>query len=197
MSQRASANWRSRKPPLRRTNQAVLPQQIQQSGAAAIVPGGHPPDEFAGPPVHHLAADQIALEILALIERRSLAGRNAHFAAVQTLGIGDGVDAAELENQAISTATSGASIRYTTDGSTPSDTVGTVYSGPLAVSATTTLKAVAYASGLTNSSLATAVYRITQPPPPTITSLSPTFGAVGTAVTISGGNFGAPRDRAP
>ena len=60
----------------------------------------------------------------------------------------------------ISTATAGAAIRYTTDGSTPSDTVGTVYSGPVTVSATTTLKAIAYASGLTNSSVATAVYNI-------------------------------------
>ena len=36
----------------------------------------------------------------------------------------------------ISTTTSGASIRYTTDGSTPSETAGTLYSGPITVSST-------------------------------------------------------------
>ena len=34
-------------------------------------------------------------------------------------------------NNTISTSTAGASIRYTTDGSTPSSTVGTVYSAPI------------------------------------------------------------------
>ena len=34
----------------------------------------------------------------------------------------------------ISSLTNGATIRYTTDGSTPSETAGTVYSGPVAIS---------------------------------------------------------------
>jgi len=90
----------------------------------------------------------------------------------------------------IGATTAGASIRYTTDGSTPTATVGTVYTGPVTVSATTTLKAVASASGYLDSSVATAVYTIPLPPP-SITSLSPTSGAVGMAVTIAGSNFGA------
>jgi hypothetical protein len=89
----------------------------------------------------------------------------------------------------ITTATGGAGIRYTTDGTTPSDTVGTVYTGPVTLIATTTIKAVAYASGFTNSGVATAVYNI-QSATPSITSLNPTSGAVGTAVTITGSNFG-------
>jgi hypothetical protein len=60
----------------------------------------------------------------------------------------------------ISTATPGATIRYTTDGSTPSETVGTVYAGPITVSATTTVNAIAYKSGDFDSSLATANYVI-------------------------------------
>src|ERR1019366_4798858 len=71
----------------------------QQAVAAAIVPGRHPTDGLAGTPVHHFAADQIALEVFTRIERRALGGRDAHLAAVQALRIGDGVDAAELENQ--------------------------------------------------------------------------------------------------
>ncbi len=47
----------------------------------------------------------------------------------------------------ISSATSGATIRYTTDGSAPTKTEGAVYAGPVAVSAPATIRAVAYSSG--------------------------------------------------
>jgi hypothetical protein len=60
----------------------------------------------------------------------------------------------------ITTSTSGATIRYTTDGSTPTETNGTVYSSPVTISATTTLKAIAYASGYTDSSVSSATYTI-------------------------------------
>ena len=48
----------------------------------------------------------------------------------------------------ISTTTGGASIRYTTNGTTPSSTVGTVYSSPVSITATSTLQAIAYETGL-------------------------------------------------
>ncbi len=60
----------------------------------------------------------------------------------------------------ISTSTSGASIRYTTNGSTPTSTSGTVYTGPITVSSTTMVRAIAYASGLTDSPVASATYTI-------------------------------------
>jgi hypothetical protein len=60
----------------------------------------------------------------------------------------------------ISSTTSGASIRYTTDGSTPTSTTGTLYSGPISVSATKTIKAIAYASGMANSAVTSATYTI-------------------------------------
>jgi hypothetical protein len=60
----------------------------------------------------------------------------------------------------ISDSTSGASIRYTTDGSTPSETAGTLYSGPVSISATATLKAIAFESGDTDSAVASATYTI-------------------------------------
>jgi hypothetical protein len=57
-------------------------------------------------------------------------------------------------------ATSGSTIRYTVDGSTPSDTIGTVYSGAFSVASSLTLKAIAYKTGYTNSNILTAAYVI-------------------------------------
>lgn len=60
----------------------------------------------------------------------------------------------------ISTATSGATIRYTTNGTNPTSTSGTVYSGPVSVSSSLTLKAIAYKSGMADSAVASASYTI-------------------------------------
>ncbi len=68
------------------------------------------------------------------------------------------------QSVSISTATGGATIRYTTDGSTPTETHGTVYSGTaLTISTTTTLQAIAYETGFTDSSVTAATYTITMP----------------------------------
>ncbi|MBN1518386.1 lamin tail domain-containing protein [Candidatus Sumerlaeota bacterium] len=44
----------------------------------------------------------------------------------------------------ITTETSGATIRYTTDGSLPTETTGTIYTGPISISQTTCVRAIAY-----------------------------------------------------
>ena len=59
----------------------------------------------------------------------------------------------------ISDATSGAIIHYTTDGSTPT-TSSAVYSSPIPVGTTTTIRAMAVASGSQNSSVAAATFTI-------------------------------------
>src|SRR5258707_12412988 len=56
-------------------------------------------------------------------------------------------------------------IYYTTDGSTPT-TSSAVYSGALTFTQTTTLKAMAAASGMTNSAVASATYTIFSPASP-------------------------------
>lgn len=69
----------------------------------------------------------------------------------------------------IADVTSGASIYYTTDGSTPT-TSSNVYSSPIAIGSTTTLNAIAVASGYSNSAEATASYQINLP-----AAATPTF----------------------
>ena len=61
------------------------------------------------------------------------------------------------QNVTISCTTSGATIYYTTDGTTPT-TSSSVYSSPIAISTTTTVKAMGVKAGMSNSSVATAVY---------------------------------------
>lgn len=67
----------------------------------------------------------------------------------------------------LSDATAGAKIYYTTDGSGPS-TSSLCYGGPISVSSTVTIEAIAVATGYTNSGLARADYVITTPKGATI-----------------------------
>ena len=60
----------------------------------------------------------------------------------------------------ISTTTSGASIRYTTDGSTPTESTGTVYTSSINISLNTNFKAIAYKTGLINSDVTNVKYII-------------------------------------
>jgi len=69
-----------------------------------------------------------------------------------------------VQSVSLSDTTAGASIHYTTDGSTPSAT-STLFNpaSPIAVSATTTINAIAIASGYVNSAIATGTYTLTGP----------------------------------
>ena len=108
--------------------------------------------------------------------------------AAPTFNPGAGSYAA-AQSVSISTLTSGATIRYTTDGSTPSESAGTVYSSAVNITANTTLKAIAYAGGLSDSPITTGSYAIQCAAP----SFNPPGGSYGCAqpVAISTATSGA------
>jgi hypothetical protein len=68
-----------------------------------------------------------------------------------------------IQSVTISTVTAGSTIYYTTDGSTPT-TGSTLYSGPVSVASSETLKALAVHAGDTNSAIASAAYVIGNSP---------------------------------
>ena len=74
----------------------------------------------------------------------------------------------EAQNVTISCTTNGATIYYTTDGTTPAVEAtginGTQYTSPIAISETTTVKAIAVKENMNNSSVATAVYTMQNAP---------------------------------
>jgi glucosylceramidase len=97
------------------------------------------------------------------------------------------------QSVSLSDTTTGASIYYTTNGSAPT-TSSTLYTPgtPIAVSATTTINAIALAPGYTNSAVATGTYTINIPTVATPT-FSPATGSFSAAqsVTISDTTTGA------
>ncbi len=91
----------------------------------------------------------------------------------------------------IACPTSGAEIRYTTDGTTPTRSTGTVYTGPVHLMAPTVVRAIAWVDGMADSAVASATYPFVQVSPPTF---SPGNGAgfIGSLdVTISTATAGA------
>ncbi len=95
------------------------------------------------------------------------------------------------QSVSISCGTGGATIRYTINGSTPTSS-STIYSGPITVSSTTTIKAKAFKTGMTASAIASATYTISLSVVATPT-FSPAGGTyTGTqSVSISCGTSGA------
>ena len=105
----------------------------------------------------------------------------------------------------ITSATSGAIIRYTTDGSTPSESNGAIYTSPVTMrgpvntnrtgivtnaSGVTMLKAIAYQGGMPDSEVWTGIYTILDPvayPPASVPS--PLCGIAHMAYNVSSSNW--------
>src|SRR6202044_3330454 len=79
------------------------------------------------------------------------------------------------QSVSISDATSNATIYYTTNGTTPT-TSSTQYAGPIMVSSTETLQAIAVATGDADSGVASATYTITSEATVSTPTFSPGAG---------------------
>ncbi|WP_281869622.1 chitobiase/beta-hexosaminidase C-terminal domain-containing protein [Brevibacillus parabrevis] len=89
---------------------------------------------------------------------------------------------------ALSTTTPGATIYYTTDGSTPT-TSSNVYNTPIPITGAVTIKAIAVLAGMTDSTVMSESYTITPLPQPQVATpaAAPSGGVVpvGTTVALS------------
>jgi hypothetical protein len=85
----------------------------------------------------------------------------------------------------ITDSTGGSSIFYTVDGSTPTTTGSTKYTGSFTLTSSATVKAIASASGFTPSAVASAAYAVTTVTPPSIDFSNGFAGE--TTLTLNGG----------
>ena len=111
-------------------------------------------------------------------------------AATPTFSLAGGVYTS-VQTVTLRDSTPNAMIYYTTNGTTPTIS-STVYSGPITVSASETIEAIAIASGYSQSSVASSAYTINLPPPPSFTlAASPTTvnmnagGSASVALTVT------------
>ncbi len=101
----------------------------------------------------------------------NLAGSGTPVAATPTFNPASGTSFSSTLSVSIGDSTAGAAIYYTTDGSAPT-TGSTLYSSPFTISASTTVKAIATASGYTQSAVGSASYTYS---PVTPVAATPTF----------------------
>ena len=94
----------------------------------------------------------------------------------------DGGTFSASQSVTLTSATGGATIYYTLDGSTPS-TDSTQYSGPISISQDTTIKAIASASGYVQSSVSSATFTFSNQAP--AVTFSPAAGTYASKQTVT------------
>jgi len=141
------------------TAQAVISTQYSESGGVAMIGGA--------------AVSPLATAAYTI---------NVNPAATPTFSVSAGTYTS-AQSVAITTATAGATIYYTVDGTTP--TTGSIqYSSAISISTSETIQAIAVATGYANSAVASAAYVIDLPPP----NFSLTSSA--SSLTVSSGQSG-------
>jgi hypothetical protein len=144
-------------------------------------------------PISVIATDTIKALATASGDANSAVGSSLYtispFVATPTFSVASGTYTT-TQSVSISSSTSGSSIYYTTDGSTPT-TGSTLYSGPVSVATTETLKAIATKAAMTNSAIASNAYIISPVVfTPTFSPIAGTY-AGSQSVSISCSTVGA------
>ncbi len=140
--------------------QAQVTEDINLAGFLSVLQVG--PNVLAIQGLNSSASDSSFLVAPQLIGSQLLASDPRYFAlptpggpnSAPSLGIVPSVTASVPAgfydtpfSVSLSSAVSDTTIRYTTDGSTPSPTNGTIYTGPIAIARTTPLRAIGYKNG--------------------------------------------------
>jgi N-acetylneuraminic acid mutarotase len=89
-----------------------------------------------------------------------------------------------VKSVTISDATAGATIYYTTDGTAPTNS-SAIYSGPISVTASEIVRAIAAASGYNQSYVSSAIYTINLLPTAATPVFDPPAGTYGTAQSVT------------
>ena len=110
-------------------------------------------------------------------------GELAPYAAPPSLSLSSGTYLS-AQSVTLSDATPGATIYYTTNGTAPT-TASAIYAGPLTVGSTTTIEAIAVASGYTTSNVTSATYVIGSIAPAASPTASPAAGSFSSPQTVT------------
>ena len=154
---------------------------------------GTEPDTNSTPYTGPIAITAQTTELKAIAVRTGFANRT--LSGSYTLKTGDPVFAPaggsfnDAQSVSLTTATTGAEIRYTTDGSDPTPTSGTVYTAPFTVDQDTFVVAIAYKSGFEDSEITFADYTIKVANP--VLAPAPGTFSSSQSVTISSATPGA------
>ncbi len=115
-------------------------------------------NNFGGLIVWEISGDDASFTLTNLAYNKLITGGGTVTVATPSFNLSSGTYT-NAQSITISCATTGAVIRYTKDGTSPTSS-SSVYSGPITVSTTTTIKAKAFAAGMNDSVEASATYTI-------------------------------------
>ena len=204
----ATPTWNSTATATHPTAQVSVYENMDASAAIPYLVNGT--DNVLSFHLLNVAANDTDALVLAELAEYEVTGTEYHFLTTPTPGAANGTQYyAFVEKPVMSvkhgffsatfpvtltTTTPGAQIRYTTNGSAPTATTGTVYTGPFNITGTTVLRAAGFAAGFTASPVATETYIfldqvIVQPSQPAgFPSTGSTYFQMNTSASITNTN---------